>query len=519
MKTRSLAAGALLLLACGARMPAIADDASMRSSTAPVESGELRGRIENDLLVFRGIPYAAPPVGELRWRAPQPVPHWQGAFDASHFSPGCMQILDPPIEMSEDCLTLNVWTPAKTRTKSLPVMVWIHGGGYYSGASSLPVYDGAELAREGVVLVTLNYRLNVFGFFAHSGLNQAGEPHVNFGLLDQIAALRWVQQNIAAFGGDARNVTIFGESAGGGSVLLLLTSPHTQGLFHKAIVESGGGFTRKRQADSTAELRAERTAAGTLVDSVGGSLAAARKRSADDILKAAAAVALKAEDTSRPFRPVVDGEVVRETPGEVFAAGDEARVPLIIGTNSFEGVVYNAYPHVTDFWGTFGFDRDALLPLYRGVGDAKERDKLMFVFGDAYFVAPARFLATQHTKREPTYLYYFDRLPLDKRTMYPGTPHAMEVPFVFGTGGRAQAQKDPSFTVEFDAADKKISAEVRRYWTQFARSGDPNQNGLPSWPRYQRAEDKVLVIDKDIAAKTHPLTTRLNYHEAQLAPR
>ena len=452
-----------IILAIGFALLATAASAA----TVTIDQGPLIGATDNGVDVYKGIPYVAPPTGDLRWQAPQPGPHWTAPRAATAFGPICPQhptegmLVRANLPQSEDCLTLNVWSPPGA--KNLPVMVWIHGGGFTQGASSVPLFDGAALARRGVVLVSFNYRLGRLGFFPHPALTDA-----NFGLLDQIAALQWVKRNIAAFGGAQHNVTIFGESAGGVAVQMLMTSPLAKGLFARAISESGGLFgattriddARKGALDYAAKLNAK-------------DLTALRAASVADILK------VDDDDDG----PVLDGKVLLEDPRDAFAAGHQAAIPFLAGSNSNEGAMLGTN---TD-WVTKSFgDRigDIRKALYQDDPDPLFGQHL---FADRFMAGPTDQLARAASSRAPTYVYNFGFLNARARMRNEtGVAHGGEMVFIFGFGPLA-AFAPPQ--------DTGMSNTMQRYWTNFARTGDPNGDGLPVWPRFSGSHPQTLVID------------------------
>ncbi len=436
--------------------------------------------------VFQGIPFAQPPVGELRWREPQPVRSWSGIRDATRYGAPCAQIAagwnDRAAALgSEDCLSLNVWNsewPAKTKR---PVMVWIHGGanmgGSALGAGGIePPFDGERLARFGVVVVTVQYRLGVLGFIGHPELT-AESPHRasgNYGLLDLIAALRWVQDNIARFGGDPRCVTIFGQSAGAANVGLLMVSPLARGLFHRAIEQSGSVLIRGRGTSSAAQAdRAGVLLAGKLHAPAAGALRYLRSLPVSKILKASPPYGGGGE--ARPA-PSIDGYVIREEPSAVFREGREARVPMMIGNTGrefgFNGDDQALRKAVEAFFGPlapqalkiYGLDGEPAsehYPPYGGPGSTFSTD--------TFSRCPSVLLAGEHSAHSPTYQYEFTVGPDST-----GVPHSGELQYVFGTRGvKESADPDPQRT-----------SEVERYWTNFAKAGDPNSDGLPVWPKY-----------------------------------
>ena len=477
---------------------------------AQVAQGTLVGRSAAGVESFKNIPYAAPPVGALRWSPPQLPASWAGDRDAGSVGAICIQAPangDPgvgPAPSSEDCLTLNVWTPEE-RAGALPVMVWIHGGGYNNGSGTAALYDGSNLAARGVVVVTINYRLGRLGFFDHPALaaeRSADQPAGNYGVMDQVAALEWVRDNIAAFGGDPAKVTIFGESAGGAAVTQLMVAPAARGLFHRAVVQSGLG--RQRSA-LLAEDRPGRPSAQSL------GVVFARSAGLGAETTPEALRALPAERLLTPMPAfysdnlIVDGRVVPEDVVEAFEAGRQAPVPLVIGTNSAE------------FWwirpadaGAYGRTDDAMT-------DA-EHDALRAAYGgqdgydahvvsDLIFNEPARHLARLHARAgHAAYLYRFDVVPASNPEPSGGATHASERPYVFDnldTVGRPMGERD----------DRAATA-MADYWTAFARTGDPNGGGHPIWPEFGAEPDRLLEFTNDgPQAKAVPFSRRLDLIE------
>jgi para-nitrobenzyl esterase len=463
----------------------------MAADQVRTDAGIVEGTASADakIRVFKGIPYAAPPVGALRWRAPQPVAVWDAARRTVEFAPRCMQgrIFDDMVfrdkGVSEDCLYLNVWTPAPSAEARLPVMVWIHGGGFVAGASSEPRQDGENLARNGVVVVTMNYRLGAFGFLAHPDLTKESEHKASgdYGLLDQVAALEWVHRNIAAFGGDPGNVTIFGESAGSLSVSALMASPLTRGLFEKAIGESGAFFGPTLPAKPLAQ--AEASGLEFAKSMKADSIASLRARTADEILQAS----LK----PHPYRFAtdIDGYLLPEPVSAIYASGRQAQVPLLAGWNADEGSYHqilekdrstpdNFTKHVRELYGD---KADALLRLY----PAATQDEVKRAAGD---LAGDRFIAfgtwkwiEMHTATggSPVYRYEFDEAPpmaVGDQSESRGAYHSAEIEFVFGAL--------PSKKLPWSPAAMQLSDLMGRYWTNFARTGNPNGEGLPEWRVY-----------------------------------
>ena len=492
--------------------------AAPAQATEPVKTtgGLVKGTTIADgkIGVYKTIPYAAPPVGELRWQAPRPAAPWPGVRQATEFGPRCQQgqIFADIVfkELSENCLTLNLWTPAASATDRLPVMVWIHGGGFQAGAGAEPRHDGEAFARKGVVLVTVNYRLGVFGFLSHpeltreSGRNASG----NYGMLDQVAALKWVQENIGAFGGDPGNVTIFGESAGSFAVSALMASPLARGLFHKAIGESGAFFSARGGALAPQRLAAAEEQGAKFGSAMGaGTLAALRAKPADEVLQAA----LK---TQPWFSPIIDGYFLPEDPAAIFTAGRQAPVPLLAGWNADEirmSVVLakqkpTAETFAADARQRFGEHADAVLAAYPAGSDAEALESAAALASDTFIAyATWKWIETHKaTAKVPVYRYSFDRkIPVPADHKVNGVPatsrdvgarHAGEIEYVFGA-------LDLSLPgVPWEASDRKLSDAMTTYWSNFARSGNPNGAGLPEWPRYDES-GRVLHLDETIDAR------------------
>lgn len=478
-----LLAFSLLSAACSAA-PAPSDPA-----IATVEQGRLRALEAKGVLAFKGIPYAAPPVGDLRWKPPQLAARWQGVRDAQAYGDICTQIMPNPdngigqLPASEDCLTLNVFTQSLDANAKRPVMVWIHGGGFVNGSGSAELYDGSEFARRGVVLVSINYRLGRFGSFAHPLLTaEAGSsPVANYGMMDMIASLQWVKRNIAAFGGDAANVTIFGESAGGMAVQKLMTAPSARGLFHKAIVQSGAGRENVLLLDkpNPRGLPSALDDGKAFISSL--SITAT---SAADLRAIPAAKILGAGDPSTfsGGGPIVDGKLITQTVADAFAAGQQAKVPYLVGYNSaeFPSKPEDVDASLTRTLRATSADLPALVATYPDKEDMAAR-----IVGDIIFGEPARYLAgIQSAAGQPTFLYRFDVLSVAVQNRFKGMPHAQERQYVFNT-----LHTSPWPT---DANDQKQAGFAIAYWVNFAKTGDPNGAGLPAWPKYATATDQLL---------------------------
>lgn len=467
-----------------------------------IDAGVVSGiTAEDGVRVFKGIPFAAPPVGELRWRPPQPCARWEGVRTCDTFGPSCPQpkpVLGPaPTTSSEDCLYLNVWTGAQGAQERRPVMVWIHGGGYTTGSGSSPLYDGSALARRGVVVVTINYRLGPFGFLAHPLLSQEAESHSsgNYGLLDQIAALQWVKGSIAAFGGDPDCVTIFGESAGAGSVACLLASPLARGLCHRAIMESGFAQARRlNEAERIGTTVAQRLGCDAAPDP----LAAMRGKSAEEVLQAAnPAQGLFGKGLK--FLPTVDGLVLTEEPRALFSAGKQAAVPIIAGSNADDGSIFSEQLTVKTVQGyglilrgIFANQAGRARELFPAETDADVPAALGDLITVAAFVAPARFtVSASDMAAQDAYLYHFTRIPPALRSTRYGAMHGAEIPYVFGSLVRAGEE-----------TDRQLSEAMGAYWVQFATTGDPNREGLAPWPKYDQATDRYLELGDSIVDKS-----------------
>jgi para-nitrobenzyl esterase len=469
--------------------------------TAKVEQGLLQGTVENGLAVYRGIPFAAPPVGDRRWRPPQPAANWKGIRRADSFAPECVQrgfgpppSGEEPPAMSEDCLYLNVWTPAKKASDRIPVLVWIYGGGFNAGATSVPTYGGEKLAQKGVVLVSIAYRVGPIGFLALPQLSAESPHHVsgNYGLLDMIAALQWIQKNIATFGGNPHKVTIFGESAGGIAVSMLCASPLAKGLFQGAISESGGSFGpvsigggpgENMWALADAERRGEE-----LAKTLGAtSLEELRKLPAEKILTGQRGLAW----------PIVDGWVI---PGDQYKLYEAKRfndTPILIGYNSDEGASFSP-PHtpqeyIENVRKRYGKFADALIKAYpAGVTTVpKTARDLMRDSAFGWHTWTWARLQSQLGKSK-VYFYYFDQhpdYPVDSPQAGHGAPHGRDVPYVF-----EQLQDDPH--IKPTAADRAISEAMATYWTNFAKYGDPNSKGVPDWPAFSDQHPVLMYFQQ-----------------------
>lgn len=460
--------------------------------------GALQGTVKPGVEIFKGIPFAQPPVGPLRWRPPVPAGRWTGVRDASVPAAACVQSGELAFakRQSEDCLFLNVWRPAGTKAGArLPVMVWIHGGGFVRGTGAAPQYDGSHVARRGLIQVTLNYRLGRLGFFAHPALtaeNPKG-PLGNYGLMDQIEALKWVKANIAAFGGDPGQVTIFGESAGGMAVNDLMVSPAARGLFIRAIAQSSGGRAEpmpiRGPAAQTAEGIGMIVAKRLGVTGQDKAALAALRAMPPEKFTVDSGRSFDGEIRSLPAFPMIDGRIMPEPPMAAFAAGREAKVPYIIGANSFEAsLVTEATENPEAVLARTGA-RDKVLAAYGG--DVKRASQNYTT--ESMMVEPARALARLHARNgQQTWLYHFSYVPQVWRDKFPGLPHAGEIPYVFNT------IRDYETTIEYGRAppaapeDLPIADAAIAYWTQFGKKGDPGSAGGPVWPRLTPASDDLM---------------------------
>jgi para-nitrobenzyl esterase len=476
--------------------------ASLLAHAAPTAVHVKSGDIVGDSLVtggsvFKGIPYAAAPTGTRRWQSPLPAAAWRGTRAATAYGAACEQPSqgwnDSVVaSMSEDCLYLNVWTPAVNPKIRFPVMVWIHGGAFIGGAGTDPIFAGEELVKKGVVLVTLNYRLGIFGFYAHPELTRESIHHSsgNFALEDQMAALQWVRDNIAAFGGDAEKITVFGQSAGGMSVVTLLASPLAKGKFQRAVIESGAILAApplKRLKDAEA-MGAEFMGAD--------SLQSLRELSATDLLKRFGSF-MSTHRESR-MAPVIDGYVLSADPAESFSQHQENKLPLIIGNNAREGfgrVSEEALPSAIKQF--YGIDAASALPLYEKTDSVLGPPSSQWLT-DTSFRCSAVVMASRHSAGgAPVYSYHFEQSIPGREG--DGAAHSYELPYVFGNLLPSGPLAGP-----FSAADRQLSNVMLSYWTNFAKHGDPNGAGLPLWTKFSAAAGPYLRFSTAFAQNAQP---------------
>jgi para-nitrobenzyl esterase len=516
---------AALVVAIGAAMTI----GSSEAAQVKIDAGTIEGTSTSDgrVRVYKGIPYAAPPIGNLRWQPPRPVVPWVGIRKAIGFGPRCMQgrVFDDMVfrdGMSEDCLYLNVWTSARSADARLPVMVWIHGGGFQAGSASEPRHEGDALARRNVILVSMNYRLGVFGFLSHPELSReiGIKTSGNYGIHDLIASLQWVKSNIAAFGGDPNNVTIFGESAGSIFVSALMASPLARGLFHKAIGESGALFPSGPGFIGRSLSEGEDQGAA-FASSIGAeTMAALRAKPAQEVLD----TAMK---TQPWFAPTIDGHVLPESVAAIYDKGKQARVPLLAGWNADEargGVVLGKEPpSIASFTQVlekrFGTRAAAVLKVYPAATDEEAIESQAAYTSDMFIGFGTWKWIEEHTRTgaSPVFRYSFNRkIPVPADAKVNGKPatsqdigarHAGEIEYVFGT-------LDTVKGVKWTDADRALSSAIMAYWTNFAKMGDPNgrdyvgRKALPKWPRYDEGERHVIQLDETITSAPDQFRSR-----------
>jgi para-nitrobenzyl esterase len=464
-----------------------------------------------DVRVYKGIPFAVPPVGNLRWHAPQPPAHWEGVRSGDQFGSMCMQaafggrggVPAAAPRVSEDCLYLNVWTAAKSAGERRPVLFWLHPGGFNTGSGSQPGFDGEALAQKGVVVVTINYRLGLFGFFAHPELTKESDRHAsgNYGVMDQVAALQWVQKNIAAFGGDPKRVTIDGDSAGAMSVGDLMIAPQAKGLFARAIAESGGPIGLS--INPMRKLADAEQAGVKQAESLGAkSLAELRAKPADELMKAVRGGGF----------PIIDGWLIPDDPGAIFAAGKQNDVPLLVGSNKDEGTFFLQKGPADRFLENsnrrFGSLADTFFKLYPAGSDDEAYTSQLAAFRDELGWVMRNWAEMQtKTGKSKTYLYYFTHEPPAApggRAL--GATHGAEASYVFEnlTPGRAWTD-----------LDRQVADTISSYWVNFATTGDPNGKGLPQWPAFDsKKSNRPLVLGDKVEVGPAPNQAQLAFYQA-----
>jgi para-nitrobenzyl esterase len=488
------------------------------ASAVEIDAGEIEGVRDGDLAVYKGVPFAAPPVGPLRWREPQAVAPWTGSRTADRFAPACMQqgVSMPgetPPATSEDCLYLNVWTPAVDASAKLPVLVWIYGGGFSNGSASMPLYWGDNLARRGIVVVTVAYRIGAFGFLAHPELTRESVHHAsgNYGLMDQIAVLRWVQRNIAALGGDPARITIAGQSAGSMSVSILMASPQAKGLFARAIGESGGFFEPVQLAPGFLLANAEHDGEAFARSLGAGSLAALRQLPADKILAG--------QMPSGPH-PVIEPYVLPQPPYDVFAAGRQNDVSLLLGANAQEARALVDVTNVkaatfeADIAKSFGPLPPPLFAAYPHATDNDARRSRLDFEGDLRFRwdmwAWARLQSA--TGKNRIYFYRFDQsppFPQNSARAGWGASHFAELWYVFD-----HLDQEPW---RWTSADRRVAAAISSYWVNFVKTGNPNAPGLTAWPEFKSGSGPALTLANPIAVHDVADLQRLQVFDAVYA--
>jgi para-nitrobenzyl esterase len=493
--------------------PASTQPAPAAATLVAIDSGTVRGAASGPVISWKAIPYAAPPVGALRWRNPRPVKPWTGVKEAVQFGPACLQT--EPVPTSEDCLTLNIWRPAQAPARPLPVMVWIYGGVMVKGSAQ--VYPLDTLAAQGVVAVSMNFRLGRLGYFAHPALAAESPDEVrgNYGFMDQRAALQWVQRNIARFGGDPNQVTIFGPSAGGGSVLAHLVSPMSHGLFHRAIMQSPATPGARARVMPSSDLATAEKIAVDWARSIGvtedgaEALKALRALPPEALLAGAGAkeayAALSAGTTPPGMAmSIIDGRFLVERPEMALAKRHQALVPIIVGANDRDLPIGNALSK-DDLFANFGPDADTARRIYDPRGDQPLEELKQQVFADKVMVEPARHLADEMARAgQPVWLYRFAYVSEAQRGQNMGALHGVEIPFALDVPAALVREK-------VTLSDKAMAREVSAYWVSFGLTGDPNGSDRPAWPRHDPAADRLIhFTSSGIIVGSDPLKPRLD---------
>lgn len=473
------------------------------AAVVSVDTGMLQGTLNESILSFKGIPFAAAPVGQWRWREPQAPATWKGVRDAKNFGNACIQkpgLSDQnggnPGLISEDCLFLNVWTPTLRQGEKLPVMVWIHGGGLAFGSGGVPGYGGDSLAKRGAVIVSINYRMGPLGFFSHPAIDAERRGFKNFGLLDQIAALKWVQKNISAFGGDADNITIFGQSAGAESVLALYSSPLARGQFQKGIAQSPYGIPAHTPEKARKVGLAVATAVG--LDGIRASAAQLRAIPADKFGN------LDAPELTLSPGFITGDAALPISILETFQKKNQAALPLIIGSNSDEATVATAFGlDPAKVIQGLGKSKVFVKPLYPKVSNDAELGRQ--VIRDAVFTAFARRVSYLHSQKAPTWRYYFGYVQQGLRASQPGVAHGGEIVFMMDSGNNCGC-----LLVPFNQSDSDLARRIGDSWVAFARSSNPQTPALPTWSKDSASNDRMLEFDETVVARKSFMQPRLN---------
>ena len=481
-----------------------------------VTGGTIEGIEQDGIFIYKGIPFAAPPVGDLRWKAPAPLQPWTGIKKTDTFCDACMQAANAmgnTAPVSEDCLYLNVWSPAKKTDEKLPVIYWVHGGGYRGGSTSTPMYDGTGFAKKGVVLVSVAYRLGAFGFLAHPELSrESGHGSGAYGILDMIQGLKWTKENISRFGGDPSNVTIFGHSAGGAAVSLLTATPLTKDLLNRTICMSGGSFTPLQKSKNSgaglgipALKLAEQNGEEFLKQLGVADIAAARTLSAEDIQNK-----LTGGMGGMRFRPAADGYVISNDLYSLYQSGNFNYVPILLGHTSDEAAAFGGNQNITpeafenQVKAQYGAFADNILSAYPHSTDAEAAKASKDLRNDSSFSwntwTWSRLQAQKETAK--AFQYYFDYHPGNPEA---GSGHGSDVPYAFQTLGGPEAPA---------AEDLKLSEMISTYWVNFAKTGDPNGPGLPEWPAFTEEDQKVMTFDTEPGARPLPALERLKVIDA-----
>lgn len=502
-----------LLLLNSASYALATGDLDMVETDAGLVSG-LKNK-EGNIHIFKGIPFAAPPMGELRWKAPQAVKPWLGVRRCDSFGPSPMQndptpfsmwteeFLIPEEPISEDCLYLNVWTGAKSSTEKRPVLVWIYGGGFVSGGSAVPIYDGEAMAKKGIVFVSINYRVGIFGFFAHPALTKASGKNAsgNYGLMDQIAALQWVKKNIAAFGGDPNNVTIAGQSAGSMSVNCLVASPLAKGLFQKAIAQSGASFSNRNVTLQQAEQDGEKIVQSFNVSSI----PALRNIPADVLLQKAQGMR----------GPIIDGYVLPDAIVDIFAAGKQNDVTVLTGWNEDEGLLFGPIKNAAEFRmqaeQEYGADANTFLQFYSASNDSVAAVSQLKLSRDMIFGTQNYTWANIQSNQgeAQVYVYRFTRkVPATGEYVKYGAFHTGEVPYAYDNLKFVNRPWEP--------IDRELANTMSSYWVNFITTGNPNGKGLPHWPAYNTQNKQIMVLGEKSEAKPLPDEAALDFLYAKM---